>query len=117
MTQATEKTEDQSINNTVIENPNQRIVELEVPIKRGETTISSVTLNKPNVGTLRNLSLQDVLKWEVSAVNTVLTRITMPTLSLNEINEMEVSDYTSLAAELTSFLVSAKVKSQIALTT
>ncbi len=117
MTQATEKTEDQSINNTVIENPNQRIVELEVPIKRGETTISSVTLNKPNVGTLRNLSLQDVLKWDVSAVNTVLTRITMPTLSLNEINEMEVSDYTSLAAELTNFLLSAKVKSQSTLTT
>lgn len=117
MTQATEKTADQTINSTAIENPNQRIVELEVPIQRGEITISSVTINKPNVGTLRNLSLQDVLKWEVTALNTLLTRITMPTLSIEEINRMEVSDYTTLATELTSFLLSAKTKSLNVLTT
>ena len=114
MTQATEKTEDQSINNTVIENPNQRIVELEVPIKRGETTISSVTLNKPNVGTLRGLSLQRIADFDVESITTLLTRITLPTLSKTEIESLEISDFSELANEVSYFLVSAKVKSQVA---
>ena len=113
----TELTQEQNENTQVLSDPNIRIVELESPIIRGEQRITSIQLRKPNVGTLRNLSLQDVLKWEINATNTVLTRITLPTLNLNELNEMDVSDYTSLAVELTNFLVSAKVKSQAALTT
>ncbi|NNP73915.1 hypothetical protein A7P53_15120 [Acinetobacter defluvii] len=100
-----------------MQDPNVRIVELENPIIRGDQRFTTIQLRKPNVGTLRNLSLQDVLKWDVNATNTLLTRVTLPTLNLNEINEMDVSDYTSLAVELTNFLVSAKAKSQAALMT
>jgi hypothetical protein len=53
-----------------------------------------------------------VLKWQVEATNTLLTRITSPTLNLNDLNAMDVGDYTALAVELTNFLVSAKAKSQ-----
>lgn len=114
----TDKTTDtQAENNQAIQDSNVRIVELENPIIRGDQRITSIQLRKPNVGTLRNLSLQDVLKWDVNATNTLLTRVTLPTLNLNEINEMDVSDYTSLAVELTNFLVSAKAKSQAALMT
>ncbi len=113
----TELTQEQTENTQVLSDPNIRIVELEKPFIRGEQRFTTIQLRKPNVGTLRNLSLQDVLKWEVNATNILLTRITLPTLSLNELNEMDVSDYTSLAVELTNFLVSAKVKSQAALTT
>ncbi|WP_171532020.1 phage tail assembly protein [Acinetobacter defluvii] len=104
-------------NTQAIQDPNVRIVELENPIIRGDQRFTTIQLRKPNVGTLRNLSLQDVLKWDVNATNTLLTRVTLPTLNLNEINEMDVSDYTSLAVELTNFLVSAKAKSQAALMT
>ncbi|MBJ8418775.1 phage tail assembly protein [Acinetobacter courvalinii] len=93
--------------------PNVRIVELENPIIRGSDSITQITLRKPNVGTLRNLSLQDVLKWNVEATNTVLTRISYPTLSIADLNGMDIADYTSLAVELTNFLVSAKAKSQV----
>ncbi len=111
-------TETTQVQNTqAIQDPNIRIVELENPIIRGDQRFTTIQIRKPNVGTLRNLSLQDVLKWEVNATNVVLTRITFPTLNLNELNEMDVSDYTSLAVELTNFLVSAKAKSQAALMT
>lgn len=97
-----------------IADPNLRVVDLERPIIRGSESITQITLRKPNVGMLRNLSLQDVLKWQVEATNTLLTRITTPTLSVNDLNGMDIADYTSLAVELTNFLVSAKAKSQIA---
>lgn len=97
-----------------IADPNLRVVDLERPIIRGSESITQITLRKPNVGMLRNLSLQDVLKWQVEATNTLLTRITTPTLSVNDLNGMDIADYTSLAVELTNFLVSAKAKSQLA---
>ena len=110
-------TDVQEQNLDVIQDPNLRVVILENPILRGDQSISRIEIRKPNVGTLRNLSLQDVLKWDINATNTVLSRVTSPTLNVTELNNMDVSDYTSLAVELTNFLVSAKAKSQAALMT
>ena len=107
----------QELNTETITDPNVKTAILENPIKRGDIQITEIQIRKPNVGTLRNLSLQDVLKWEINAVNTVLTRVTQPTLNVAELNAMDVSDYTTLTVELTSFLVSAKAKSQAALMT
>ena len=114
--QATEQST-QELNTETIADPNVKTAILENPIKRGDIQITEIQIRKPNVGTLRNLSLQDVLKWEINAVNTVLTRVTQPTLNVAELNAMDVSDYTTLTVELTSFLVSAKAKSQTALMT
>lgn len=105
-------TDDQAINQQAIKNPNIREIEIENPIIRGEIKITKIQIHKPNVGTLRNLSLQDVLKWDVEATNILLTRITSPTLTLNELNSMDVADFTAIAVELTGFLVKAKNKSQ-----
>lgn len=116
MTKATEQSS-QDLNTETITDPNVKTAILENPIKRGDIQITEIQIRKPNVGTLRNLSLQDVLKWEINAVNTVLTRVTQPALNVAELNAMDVSDYTTLTVELTSFLVSAKAKSQAALMT
>lgn len=110
-------TNEQSKNLETITDPNLRVVILENPILRGDQSLRRIEIRKPNVGMLRNLSLQDVLKWDINATNTVLSRVTSPTLNLAELNNMDVSDYTSLAVELTNFLVSAKAKSQAALMT
>ena len=114
--QATEQST-QELNTETITDPNVKTAILENPIKRGDIQITEIQIRKPNVGTLRNLSLQDVLKWEINAVNTVLTRVTQPALNVAELNAMDVSDYTTLTVELTSFLVSAKAKSQATLMT
>lgn len=113
----TAKSQEQIENTEAIANPNVKTVQLESPIIRGGQTITTISLGKPNVGTLRNLSLQDVLKWDITATNIVITRISQPSLTIDELNSMDVGDYTSLCVELTDFLVSAKAKSQATLTT
>ncbi|MCR4529806.1 phage tail assembly protein [Acinetobacter venetianus] len=112
-----EKTSDQIANTQAIANPNQRSVTLDYPIKRGETEIATVVLNKPTVGTLRGLSLQAVSEYDVDSTVTLLTRITSPTLNRNEIENMEISDFALLSNEMAYFLLSAKAKSQQAPTT
>lgn len=102
---------------TLIENPDQRNVNLDTPIQRGETTIDNITLTKPNVGTLRGLSLQKVAEFDVDSLTTLLTRITQPTLNEAEIKKMDISDFSALSNEVAYFLVSAKVRSQLAPTT
>lgn len=111
------KSQEQIENTETIKSPNVKTVQLENPIIRTGQTITTIGLGKPNVGTLRNLSLQDVLKWDISATNVVFTRISQPSLTIDELNNMDIGDYTSLCVELTDFLVSAKAKSQAMLTT
>lgn len=110
------KTEEQQVNSAAIENPNLKVVDLETGIKRGDTVINTITISKPNVGALRDLSLQSVLQWDVNSMSKLLTRITNPPVTVQEINSMDVADYTSLNIAVTDFLLSAKQKSQTALT-
>lgn len=110
------KTEAQIENTQAIENPNQTVVELDTPLKRGEISISQITVVKPLTGTLRGLSLQDVLKWEVDAITELLPRITQPAINKQEIANLEVADTVALTVAVTNFLLSAKQKSQQALT-
>lgn len=106
------KTEDQQINAEVIKNPNQKVIDLETPIKRGETEIKTITLSRPKAGTLRGLSLQSVLQWDMDTMLTLLPRITQPPVTEHELASMEVADMTSICKELTGFLLTENQKSQ-----
>ncbi|MEF9955632.1 MAG: phage tail assembly protein [Acinetobacter sp.] len=108
-----EKTTNQITNTQAIANPNQRTVDLDTPIKRGEQNITTVTVIKPISGTLRGLSLQSVLQWDVDTLFKLLPRITQPSLNEAELTNLEVSDLTALTLEVTNFLLSAKQKSQL----
>ncbi|MEG2266475.1 MAG: phage tail assembly protein [Acinetobacter sp.] len=110
-------TKEQAQNQQVIENTNQRTVELETPIQRGDQAIITLVLNKPTVGTLRGLSLQSIAEFDVESITTLLTRITSPSINKAEIEKMEISDFSTLSNEVAYFLVSAKAKSQLAQTT
>ncbi|WAU72960.1 MULTISPECIES: phage tail assembly protein [unclassified Acinetobacter] len=108
-----EKTKTQIENARAIENPNHRSVTLDQPIDRAGTIITSVSIIKPLSGTLRGLSLQSVLQWDVDTLFKLLPRITHPSLNETELNNLEVSDLTALTLEVTNFLLSAKQKSQL----
>lgn len=43
-------------------------IDLDRPIPRGEGHINSITLRKPDAGTLRGLVLSDLLRMEAGAV-------------------------------------------------
>ncbi|KFA28137.1 tail protein, partial [Xanthomonas vasicola pv. vasculorum NCPPB 1326] len=48
---------------------------------RGEQTITQINVRKPGAGELRGLKLTDVLQLDVTALATLLPRISSPTLT------------------------------------
>ncbi|MGJ0128532.1 phage tail assembly protein [Klebsiella pneumoniae] len=94
--------------------PNEKAVELDTPILRGKTEITSVTVRKPQSGALRGTRLQALLDMDVNALITVLPRITTPALTTAEINEMDPADLVSLSVEVVTFLLKKSVLSDLA---
>ncbi|WP_010248698.1 phage tail assembly protein [Pantoea agglomerans] len=85
--------------------PNEKAVELDTPILRGKTEITSVTVRKPQSGALRGTRLQALMDMDVNAMMVVLPRVTSPALTAQEINEMDPADLLSLSVEVVSFLL------------
>lgn len=90
--------------NALTATENANIVTLETPIKRGDTVIDSVTMIRPNAGTLRGVSLADVASSNVDALITVLPRITYPSLTKEECAALELPDFITLASKVIGFL-------------
>lgn len=54
---------------------NQNTITLDTPIKRGESEITVVTINKPNSGALRGASLRGLLDFQTDDIIKVLPRV------------------------------------------
>lgn len=88
-------------------------VTLETPIKRGDQVITSLSLRKPASGELRGVALADLLRLDVSALISVLPRITSPTLTAHEAGQLDLVDLTALGTEVLGFFVSKADKALI----
>lgn len=82
-------------------------VTLETPITRGEQTIEQITLRKPKTGELRGIALADLLRLDVTALQTLLPRISVPTLTTADIANLDPADCLALGAEVVGFFASA----------
>ncbi|MGS0581760.1 phage tail assembly protein [Xanthomonas oryzae pv. oryzicola] len=80
-------------------------VSLDQPIVRGEQTITDLTVRKPGAGELRGLKLTDVLQLDVTAMATLLPRITSPTLTTADVNAMDPADLLALGQEVQLFFL------------
>ncbi|BEP96256.1 phage tail assembly protein [Acidovorax sp. A79] len=80
-------------------------IALDAPIQRGAQTITHVQVRKPNAGALRGLSLVEVLQMNVTALQTLLPRVTEPPLLKQEVALMDPADLVSLGTEVVGFLV------------
>ncbi len=89
-------------------------VTLTTPIQRGETTIKTVSLRKPDVGALRGLKMTDLLQMDVNAMLLVLPRITDPALLPTEVNALDPADFLNLSGNLVSFFMTADQQAQLA---
>ena len=81
------------------------IVTLETPIPRGGGFIDAVTLRKPLAGALRGINLAELLNLRAEAVMRLLPRITTPTLTQQDVEQMEAVDLVACASEVVNFLV------------
>ncbi len=78
---------------------------LETPIRRGDQIISSLTLRKPNAGTLRGIKLADLLQMDVGALTTLLPRISAPTLTAADAAKLDPVDLVAIATEVGNFFL------------
>lgn len=88
-------------------------VTLDTPIVSGETTITQVQVRKPQAGELRGLSLSALLNLDYAALETLLPRITIPTLHKAQIIAMDPSDFTQLGSEVMDFLLPKGAKAAL----
>ncbi|WP_342595486.1 phage tail assembly protein [Salinicola lusitanus] len=89
---------------------NETVITLDYPIKRGSKSVSEITVRKPKAGTLRGVSLTDVLQMEVTALTKVLPRITEPSLSEAELRDIDPADLFQLGGAVTGFLLPRKFR-------
>lgn len=82
-------------------------ITLAKPIQRGNETITSVSLRKPDVGTLRGMKLMELMSGDFRAHCILLPRITMPSLLPDEIEALDVADLTALMTATMGFFMSA----------
>jgi hypothetical protein len=80
-------------------------VTLDTPIVRGAQTIASVDLRRPKSGELRGVNLSDLAQLDVSALIKVLPRVSMPTLTGSDVENLDPSDLMKLGAEIVGFLL------------
>ena len=83
---------------------NENTVIFETPIQRGDTTITQVALIKPTAGSLRGVRLADLCQSDVDSVLIVLPRITSPSLTKPECNNLDPVDLIALSTKVIGFL-------------
>lgn len=93
--------------------PQMATVTLDAPIISGDITIDQVKIRKPQAGELRGLSLSALLNLDYAALENLLPRITIPTLTKAQIMAMDPSDFTQLGSEVMDFLLPKGAKAAL----
>ncbi|WP_368933692.1 phage tail assembly protein [Brevundimonas naejangsanensis] len=85
-------------------------VPLDNPLKRGDETITAVTLRKPLGGATSGTKLVDLLNLDLVAASKVVPRISSPVITAVEFLNMDVEDCTAIAGEIAAFLLQKRQK-------
>ena len=85
-------------------------IALDYPLQRGETPITTITLRRPSSGSLRGLSLTDLLSMNTDALTKVIPRISTPSLTEQEVGMLDPSDLVAIGSEIAGFLVPKRLK-------
>jgi|JI10StandDraft_1071094.scaffolds.fasta_scaffold27012_1 hypothetical protein len=89
-------------------------VELDQPIRRGESELKSIQIRKPKAGELRGVSLSDLFDMKADAVLTMIPRVSSPTLTATEVNQLEASDFAKFAVRLVASLLPQESQQEVA---
>ena len=92
---------------------NENTVELDAPVRRGESTIEEVTLRKPSSGELRGIQLADLLQMDVAALIKLLPRICQ--LTEGEVRALDPADLVALGVKVTGFWLQKRTKTDASL--
>jgi len=81
-------------------------ITLDVPLGTGETKITEVNLIKPRAGHLRGLKLTDVIQMDVSAMITLVPRISTPSLTPIQMEDLDPADLMAISGQVAGFFTS-----------
>lgn len=90
-----------------MKNPSKsdQAVTLQEPLVRGDNKVAELNIRTPKAGELRGLSLADLLQLDVNALKTLLPRISSPSITEQEVNNLHPADLVQLGGKVISFLV------------
>ncbi len=77
---------------------------LKNPIKRGDTTITTLKVNEPNAGSLRGVSLSDIIELQVDAIIKIAPRVITPLITQDEVNSFCGPDLMAYGLKLASVM-------------
>lgn len=89
-------------------NDNKKTITLDVPFKRGEKMVETITVRRPNVGALRGTSLTQLMMMDADSIQKVLPRCTEPPLIKSEMEQLDPADLVQLGAAVVHFLLPKK---------
>lgn len=88
-------------------------IDLDEPIMMGETKITQLVIRKPNVRALQGVKIADLLQGDVSAICTVLPKITTPTLTKHQIEQLDPADIAQISGAVMIFLQPKSLRTQL----
>lgn len=89
--------------------PANDTITLDTPITRGASEITAITLRKPRAGELRGVTLTDLLQMDVTALQTVVPRISSPTLTKADMANLDPADLVQIGSVVAGFLLTKAV--------
>jgi hypothetical protein len=87
------------------EHSSPNTITLDTPIHRGEQEIAEITLRKPAAGELRGTTLNALVNLDVDALGKVLPRISSPTLTEFDVQQLDPADLVQLGVAFAAFLL------------
>lgn len=87
-------------------------ITLDTPLQRSGDTVTTVALRKPASGELRGVLLTNLLQMDVDALQTVLPRITTPTLTKVDVTALDPADLLQMGTEVAGFLLPKAVRQE-----
>lgn len=91
-------------------NPDLQTIDLETPLMMGTIEIKALEIRKPNVTALQGVKIADLLNGDVTSICTVLPRVSTPTLTKSQINQLEPADLAQIGGALVLFLQPKSVR-------
>lgn len=80
-------------------------VTLSVPLQRGETSISALSIRRPKAGELRGLNLQDIITTDIVAMLTLIPRVSEPPITAEEANALDPADLSEIGGAIRGFFM------------
>lgn len=89
-------------------------IDLETPIVRGSTTISTISLQKPSAGAMRGLQMQPLIQGDINSLLSLIPRITMPPITAQEAEGLDTIDIGAIGGAVYGFFMSKQERAAMA---